>query len=278
MIETHLTINHLSLCIQRWGHTPSIYILHGWLDQAASWEVVANQLHRKGHHILTYDHRGHGKSDHAPPASHYHFPDYVADLSLLHQHHQHEPITLIGHSMGGTIASIYASLFPSRVRKLILVEGLGPAEESGSAILARYKKHILQREVPRTQPVFSSVDEAAERLCAHHPSLDIERARYLAKRQLIPHENSWVWSFDPRHKEKAAISFSLSRHLDILRNISCPCSLIFGSESPYAQWIDVAKRSEAIPNLAQTYYIEGGHSPHITHPHHLSKVLISILS
>jgi len=180
--------------------------------------------------------------------------------------------------MGGTIASIYASLFPKRVKQLILIEGLGPAEENATQITTRYQNHVRQREKPKTHDLFTSVEEAAQRLCAHHRGLDIKRAIYLAKRQLIPKGQHWVWSFDPRHKEKSAISFSLERHMNILQGISCPCSLIFGNQSPYTRWIDIAKRSKVIPTLEQTYYIDGGHSPHITHPSALSQVLLSVLS
>ena len=164
------------------------------------------------------------------------------------------------------------------MQHLILIEGLGPAEENALEIQKRYRKHVQQRENPKTHNAFASVEEAAQRLCAHHRGLDIKRATYLAKRQLIQKNQHWMWSFDPRHKEKSAIAFSLDRHMKILQGISCPCSLIFGNQSPYTKWIDIAKRSKVIPTLEQTYYIDGGHSPHLTHPSALSQVLLSVLS
>jgi pimeloyl-ACP methyl ester carboxylesterase len=273
-----LFIQHFdfTLCLRTWGEEANIFILHGWLDQSASWDPIAQELNKRGHSIIIPDHRGHGKSDHAPKSTHYHFPDYVADLSIIHNqlHTPQKPIVLIGHSMGGTIASIYASLFPDRIRQLILIEGLGPASESPSKARTRYKKHIEQRDTPRSHTIFSCVEEAVLRLKKTNPKLSDERALSLTKRQLIQHKEGWIWRFDPRHKERSAISFSEERHAEILQNIYAPCTLVFGKESPYASWIDIEKRSKLIPNLTKTYYIEGGHSPHLSDPDVLANILL----
>ena len=273
--EEYIAVHDLSLCYQKWGENPKIILLHGWLDQCASWDVVCSNLLDAGFSSIAYDHRGHGKSDHIARSAHYHFPDYVHDLLHIHEHLiSNAPITLIGHSMGGTVASIYASLFPERVRKLILVEGLGPRDESPQKAKERYKKHLEQRRLLNQHPLFSTREEAAKRLTRHHPYLSFERAFRLACRILIPHNDGWIWRFDPRHKERSAISFSQERHEVILSTIQAPCFLIFGEKSPYLQWIDTGKRSKLIPTHAQTYYIEGGHSPHLSHPDLLSRILI----
>ena len=276
MNEKTFDVHGLSLCARIWGENPNIIILHGWLDQAASWDIVCKKLLYAGFSSVVYDHRGHGKSDHAPKSSHYHFPDYVADLASMHDHiTSHDtPIVLIGHSMGGTIASLYASMFPEKIQHLILIEGLGPRYESVQQAKNRYKKHIKQRLHPQKHTPFASIEEAAQRLIHHHRELSMQRAYTLAARIVVPHEQGWVWSFDPRHKERAAISFSQERHELILSTIQAPCSFIFGKKSPYLQWVDVEKRCKLIPTRTQTYYIDGGHSPHLSHPDILSRILI----
>ena len=276
MKEKHFDAHGLSLSARVWGEKPNIIILHGWLDQAGSWDPVCSELLSHGLSSIVYDHRGHGKSDHAPKNTHYHFPDYVSDLACIHRHitPTHKPVIIIGHSMGGTIATLYASMFPERIQHLILIEGLGPRYESAQQAKNRYKKHLMQRQSPQNHLPFSSVDEAAQRLKKHHPSLSNKRAHKLASRILIPHKQGWIWRFDPRHKERSAISFSQERHEVILSTIDTPCSFIFGKKSPYLRWIDVEKRSKLIPTHRQTYYIDGGHSPHISHPDVLSRILI----
>lgn len=274
--EEYIAIHDLSLCYRQWGDNPQIVLLHGWLDQCASWDFVCADLFKAGFSSIAYDHRGHGKSDHVTHSAHYHFPDYVHDLLFLHEHliSLDIPIVLIGHSMGGTIASLYASIFPKHVRKLILIEGLGPRDESPQKAKARYKKHLEQRRTTNPHPLFPTREDAARRLRRHHPYLSIERAQQLACRILTPHNDGWIWRFDPRHKERSAISFSQERHEVILSTIQTPCYLIFGQKSPYLQWINVGKRSELIPTHQKTYYIDGGHSPHLSHPNLLSRILI----
>lgn len=279
MKEEYLNVHNLNLCYQQWGENPNIIILHGWLDQCASWDLVCTGLLNKGFSSIAYDHRGHGKSDHVAQNAHYHFPDYVYDLLFLHEHliTFDSPVIVIGHSMGGTIASLYASLFPQHVQRLILIEGLGPRNESPNEAKERYKKHLLQRQRMSQHAVFSTREEAAHRLQKHHPYLSLERAYRLACRILIKHNDGWCWTFDPRHKERSAISFSQERHEVILSTIQAPCSLIFGKKSPYLQWIDIKKRSALIPTHQETYYIDGGHSPHISHPKQLSHILLDCI-
>lgn len=278
MEEKYISSFDLSLCTRWWGEKPSIIILHGWLDQSASWDIVAQNLLFQGYGSVVPDHRGHGKSDHAPQNTHYHFPDYVADLSSLHWHiNKRAPIILIGHSMGGTIASIYASLFPERVQKILLIEGLGPRSESHIQAQERYKKHILQREDSRPHKVFGSKEEAIHRYLQIHPSLSFERASSLCERILVPCTEGLRWRFDSRHKESSAISFLEERHGAILEGIQSPCSLIFGRESPYTSWVNIEKRSKQIPSLQKIYYIEGGHSPHLSHPIVLTNLLLQAL-
>ena len=279
MKEEYIDVHDLTLCYQKWGENPTIVLLHGWLDQCASWDLVCTDLLHMGFASIAYDHRGHGKSDHVAQSAHYHFPDYVYDLMYLHEHiiKFDSPIILIGHSMGGTVASLYASLFPQYVQKIILIEGLGPRKESVYEAKDRYKKHLSQRQKTSQNPLFPTREAAAKRLQRHHPYLSLERVHLLACRILIKHNDGWIWRFDPRHKKRSAISFSQERHEVILSTIQAPCYLIFGKKSPYIQWIDVEKRSALIPTHQQTYYIDGGHSPHLSHPTQLSHTLLNCI-
>ena len=282
MKECFYPLNNLNICVRQWIHSSKpqkiVLILHGWLDQSASWDPIAQYLYEHNCSVIVPDHRGHGLSEHISPSSHYHFPDYVADIALLHQRFDDTPLHIIGHSMGGTIASIYSALFPTRVCSLTLIEGLGPAEESSLDIRNRYKKHLLQRLKPRSPRIFSAPKEALHKYVQHYDQLTAERAMFLSSRLLKKNEHGWQWCYDPRHKDKSAISFSLSRHLELLSEIACPTFLIHGSVSPYKKWINIEQRKDALPNLCGEYLIDGGHSPHMENHHALSIILDKILS
>ena len=165
MQEDYRIINHLQICFCSWSDTPNIVFLHGWLDQAAGWNQVALNLSQKGHAVCAYDQRGHGKSEHAPLSSHYHFPDYVADLDAILQTLPHQKVTLIGHSMGGTVASLYSALRPQKISKLVLIEGLGPLAEDPKQAFLRYQKHLAQRKSPQASL-------SCRLVCRSHPALE----------------------------------------------------------------------------------------------------------
>ena len=90
-----------------------VLCLHGWLDNAASFVPLAPFL--KDFDLLALDFSGHGFSSHRPETSRYYFPDYIFDIdAAMHQLGWHQ-CHLIGHSMGGGVASCLAAALPERV-------------------------------------------------------------------------------------------------------------------------------------------------------------------
>src|SRR3569832_92435 len=98
-----------------------VVLLHGILDFAWTWaEVVQNGLAGR-YHIVAPDLRGHGDSDRIGPGGYYHFMDYLADVHDLvdqitgqaSQAPGQAPVkvSIVGHSMGGTVAGYYAGAY-----------------------------------------------------------------------------------------------------------------------------------------------------------------------
>ena len=88
------------------GKTPLVMV-HGWMDVGASWQFVVDQFARD-HYVLAPDWRGYGLTE-VPDADNYWFPDYLADLDFLIDHFSPDaPVDLVGHSMGGNVAMLYA--------------------------------------------------------------------------------------------------------------------------------------------------------------------------
>ena len=104
---------------------------------------------RHDYHIIAPDLRGHGDSQWMLGGS-YNQLDYVYDIAQLVRQIADEPITIIGHSLGGAISLTYTGLYPERVRKLIAIEGLGP---SPAMLAARLAQRHMQR-----CPTFSAID------------------------------------------------------------------------------------------------------------------------
>src|SRR5581483_9336718 len=102
----------------------TVILLHGFLDLCWSWEDVAARLDGK-FHLVAFDLRGHGDSGRVASGGYYHFADYLADLDELVEKVGRTRVSLVGHSLGGALSAYFTGTFPSRVHKLVMMEGLG---------------------------------------------------------------------------------------------------------------------------------------------------------
>ncbi|GAA1982396.1 alpha/beta hydrolase [Amycolatopsis minnesotensis] len=107
----------------------AVVFIHGMgTDSLASFYLtLASPVSAAGIDVITYDLRGHGKTE--MPDSGYTLKDFVADLDdLLRQVRPDAPVHLVGNSFGGTIAYSYASMSPERVRSIVCIEAEPPTE------------------------------------------------------------------------------------------------------------------------------------------------------
>ena len=107
-------------------------MVHGWMDVAASYQFVVDAF-AQDHYVIAPDWRGYGLTE-SPPTDNYWFPDYLADLDFLLDHYSPDaPVHLVGHSMGGNVAMLYAGSRPQRIRRLVNLEGFGMAGDPAVA-------------------------------------------------------------------------------------------------------------------------------------------------
>ncbi|KAM6424970.1 serine hydrolase-like protein 2 isoform 1-T1 [Rhynochetos jubatus] len=98
-----------------WGHVAAkawgpleghpVLCLHGWLDNANTFDKLIPLLPRDCYYVAM-DFSGHGLSSHRPAGSPYHFLDYVTDVRRVAAALQWRRFTLMGHSMGGSVAGM----------------------------------------------------------------------------------------------------------------------------------------------------------------------------
>jgi pimeloyl-ACP methyl ester carboxylesterase len=200
------TSQGLTLSYLDWGNesAPLLILLHGNQDHARSWDETARAL-RRDWHIVAPDQRGHGDSQWSPDGA-YFTPFHVLDFVDLVEALNAARATLVAHSFGGAIAVRYAALYPDRVERIALVDGLGPATSvtqrwAAEGPLKRSREWIERRREIAGQPPkrFASVEEAAKRLMQHpyRPRLTLELAMHLAIHGVRHDGEGYVFKRDP---------------------------------------------------------------------------------
>jgi pimeloyl-ACP methyl ester carboxylesterase len=184
-------------CLER-GEGEMAVLLHGWLDHAGSFDLLAPLLSGR---TVALDFRGHGDSQWVGPGGFYHFVEYIADLDgALELLSPQEPVRIVGHSMGAAAALIYAATRPARVSHLTMIDAV-PLSISTQEIPARLGSYLEDlRHIPRKRRRVDSVDDAAQRLMRNNASLSEKAARILAAGGTSPdpeQENALAWKWDP---------------------------------------------------------------------------------
>lgn len=239
----------------------TVLLIHGFLDNAWGWLPLL-EAGLGDVHVVAPDMRGHGDSDWIGAGGYYHFVDYLADLHELVERVGRARVSLVGHSMGGSIAAYYAGSFPERVHKLALLEGLGPPEsrdtmpERVARWLGAWKK--VRERSPRS---YASVDEAAARIVEHDPLVTPALARTLAEKGTTPALGGRIrFKHDPVHATPGPYGFSLEVARQFWARVRCPTLLVYGAQSLMRHAPDEEARRNAAFAQARVVTLDGaGH-------------------
>jgi len=256
MDDWTLDVRGLKLLIREFGSdkdSPPNVCLHGWLDHGMAFhDVVADQPGR----WIAPDQRGFGQSDPVGAGGYYHFADLIPDLDALVEH-LGGPVNLLGHSMGGTVASIYAAVRPERVHRLVVAEGLGAIEWGTPDMVSRIREHLDQIRRPPNPVRVQTVEDATKRLLKKHPRLQPDFAQRLAEHGTTRDAQGLRWAFDPLHLVRGPYPFRESSYLSLLAEIKAPTLVVWGTQSWYPDEIRTL-RAMTIPDV-RVATLEGGH-------------------
>jgi pimeloyl-ACP methyl ester carboxylesterase len=181
--ELRIPLRHLTLAAKAWGRPsdPPLLALHGWLDNAGSFDRIAPLL--EGRYLVALDLAGHGKSDHRPPATWYPYADFLDDIAAVMAWFGWPSADLLGHSLGATLVSTFAAINPEKVNRLLLIEGLGPLTQSAEKTLDQLRRSQAARAAFKGDGlrVFASMEEAIEARC-RSGHLSAQAARCIVER------------------------------------------------------------------------------------------------
>jgi pimeloyl-ACP methyl ester carboxylesterase len=226
------------------------------------------------------DVRGHGDSDRVGAGGYYHFMDYVADLASVIAQTARARVSLVGHSMGGSIAAYYAGAFPERVHRLALLEGLGPPEDD-PLLPERVARWIAAWERARqaTPGAYDDIAAAARRLQSVDPLLDHALALELAEAGTRALDDGRrIFKHDPVHLTRGPYPFRLEVAESFWRSVACPVLIVEGETSPFRQLQGLDRRIACFADVRREVIPGAAHMLQRHQPERLAELLIEHLS
>jgi pimeloyl-ACP methyl ester carboxylesterase len=277
-------IRGLRYHVRRWpasSGAPKLVLLHGWMDVSASFQFLVDALHGEWD-VYAPDWRGYGLTDWGK-ADCYWFPDYLADLdALLNFIEASLPVALVGHSLGGNVASLYAGARPERVSKLINLEGFGMQATRPEQAPKRYARWLDELREPSGLRPYESFEALASRLRKSNPRLNAEKAAFLARQWGREEGGGVVLRGDPAHKIVNPVLYRYEEVRACWQQVVAPVLWVeaAGSDTPQRLGLDaaqIAERRAAFRDLKLVQVEDAGHMIHHDQPEEVARLIEDFL-
>ncbi len=281
--STFLSIRGLRYHVRTWGNPDAakIFFLHGWMDVSASFQFSVDAF-KHDWFVIAPDWRGFGLS--AWTNDSYWFPDYIADLDALLSHFQPDaPAILVGHSMGGNVANLYAGIRPERVGKLVLAEGFGLPPAKPEKAPERYAQWLDENLQPPTLRPYSTFAEVIQRLKTNNPRITDERAAFLAPHWAEQTSGGGIrLRADPCHKMVNPVLYRIEEAMACWRRITAPVLWLWGDSEWMMKWMKGDKAlldsyRACYRSLIEQTIADAGHMMHHDQPERFAHAVESFL-
>jgi pimeloyl-ACP methyl ester carboxylesterase len=267
---------------------PTLLMQHGWMDVAASFQFVVDAL-PTDRHVLAFDWRGFGHSARSAAAT-YWYADYLADLDaaldvLFFNQQRHQLIDLLGHSMGGNVAMIYAGLRPERVRRLVNLEGFGMPATQATQAPSHYVRWLDELKLPAELRIYNTLDGVVARLRKTNPLLTEQRAVWLAQRWSQQRaDGRFEILADPIHIRSNPTLYQVPEALECWKRITAPTLCVEGDQPSLQSWWgarytqqEFHERLSVVANLQKHQLSQASHMLHHDQPEALAALLEAFL-
>ena len=283
-------VRHLSYHVRQWGQpadgVPPLVMVHGWMDVGASFQFVVDSL-QQDRWVIAPDWRGFGHTD-SGGADCFWFPDYMADLDALLDHLcPEQPIDLVGHSMGGNVAMMYAGVRPERIRRLVNLEGFGLPAARPAQAPGRYAQWMDELKALRVGgkdlKTYPDQQAVAQRLMKTNPRLSADKAMWLAGEWAAPDSaNGGQWRIlgEAGHKLVNPQIYRVEETLATYQRIAAPLLAIEASHNQMAKWWqnrftldEYHDRLKQVPSARIEVIDDAGHMLHHDQPVRLARLI-----
>jgi pimeloyl-ACP methyl ester carboxylesterase len=262
--ERQFTVAGFTLAAREWGVSGGapVIALHGWLDNAGSFDLLAPRL--EGCHVIALDAAGHGFSGNRSADSGYNIWQDVADILDVAATLGWDRFHLLGHSRGAAAAALFAGTFPERVRSLALIEGGVPVLARADEAPVLLAKAIIDvRELGmRSGRVFADRRTAINERANGFSKVSFAAAEVLARRSLRAVPGGYQWHADQRLKTMSELRLTGEQVRGFFGRVSAPALLFLAAESPFTHKPWFLETLGALTDLS-VRHLPGGHHLHM---------------
>ena len=262
--EIRLTLPSIEIAGKVWGEAGGLPVigLHGWLDNAATFDLIGPRL--QGVHLVALDLPGHGLSGHLP-AGGYSLWQQAATVLQVADELGWERFALLGHSMGGIISCILSGSVPQRIIGAAMIDGVlpvtGEAQDAPQQMARFFKAN--QALGRKRKPVYDCADKAVSaRVLGGASSISRSAAARLAERGLMPEHGGWTWRTDPQLMLPSPVRLTAEHAIAFAEAISSPTCLVLATEGVMAKRAALLERIDGFTHI-QTHRVAGGHHLHL---------------
>ncbi len=265
--------------IREWGEpgAPKLFMLHGWMDVSASFQFMVDAL-AADWHVIAPDWRGFGATQWSG-ADTYWFPDYCADLDALLRHFLPEgQARLVGHSMGGNAAMMYAGIRPARIERVVALDAFGLAPRLPEEAPERYAKWLDELAVPAVFQTYADYGVLAERLRRANPRLSPERAAWLARHHGEDCAEGVRLLGDPAHRGINPVLYRRAEAEACWRQVSAPVLWVEPVEQGLRRRLGVSDELHAATkacfrDFSLQTIADTGHNLHLDQPEAVARIV-----
>lgn len=240
------------------GNGEAIVLLHSGGADLRDYQWIAPQL-AQSYHVIAFDGRGAGQS---PPLLE---PvDYMEDLRSLLNHLHVDRAILVGHSIGGQIATDFALAYPERVIKLVLIApGL-----SGFQFSPEIQQQFVQ--IKAAAPDLEKMTELMLAQCLYRVVMANRARDFMIEMSRHNIQRSFEWkTFEMRWAQPPTI--------ERLNELQSETLFIIGTED-MADNLYVAELFQQVPHIRFAYLGGADHMPTLTHADEVSQLIRQFLN
>ena len=247
-----------------WGDTskPLVFTIHGWLDNALSFAVLAPLL--TNYRVISIDLSGHGLSSHRSADANYHIWDDIPQLMAVIDQLGVTGAHIVGHSRGAAVAGMLAVALDERCLSLTMLDGMisRSFENDNGAELFRMSIAERKKYMARPPRIFESVEQFIDSRSRY--GFTRENAQVLVPRALRRVDEGWLLLSDPKLFGNSTIKMSEETSDSLYRAMTFPVAAITGDTGFFTSE-EAQQKIVGIANFAPNFYRLTVSGPHHFH-------------